>query len=130
MFRTFELAVMYCSYSSAQVLSVSSINSLPSRSGVISKISCLQQSFDLCLSALPSSLRLTFLSDQHPYPFSKRISTLGVFALGALLSGLYYEMRFINLEIRYDTTRNNILWTYVGPLDESSGPNRPGTNWR
>jgi len=40
---------------------------------------------------------------QHPSPFSKPISILGVFALGALLSGLYHEQRFINLEIRYNT---------------------------
>jgi len=42
--------------------------------------------------------------DQHIpiYSFSKLISTLGVFALGALLSGLYYERSFINLEIQYD----------------------------
>ena len=36
---------------------------------------------------------------QHPYPFSKPTSTLGVFALGALLwalSDLYCEQRFIN----------------------------------
>jgi len=39
---------------------------------------------------------------QHPSPFSKPISTLRVFALGALLSGLYHERRFINLEIRYE----------------------------
>jgi len=40
---------------------------------------------------------------QHPSPFSKPISTLGVYALGSLLRGLYRERRFINLEIRYDT---------------------------
>ena len=32
-------------------------------------------------------------------PFLKPISTLGVYALGALLSGLYHELRYINLEI-------------------------------
>jgi len=40
---------------------------------------------------------------QHPSPFLKPISTLEVFALGALLSGLYRERRYINLEIQYDT---------------------------
>src|SRR6218665_268759 len=40
---------------------------------------------------------------QHPSPFSKPISTLGVYALGSLLRGLYRERRFINLDIRYDT---------------------------
>ena len=51
-------------------------------------------------SSFLSSLNLAV---QHPYPFSKLISTLGVFTLGALLSGLNCEQRFINLEIRYDT---------------------------
>src|SRR6218665_1393214 len=43
---------------------------------------------------------------QHPSPSSKPISTLGVFALGALLSGLDGERRYLNLGIRYYT---NIL---------------------
>src|SRR6218665_87796 len=43
------------------------------------------------------------ISFQHPSPFSSPISTLGVFALGVLLSGIYCERRYINLEIRYST---------------------------
>jgi len=39
---------------------------------------------------------------QYPEPFSRPISALGVFALRALLSGLYCERSFINIEIRYD----------------------------
>jgi len=39
---------------------------------------------------------------KHHSPFSKPISALGVFALGALLSVLYRERRYINLEIRYE----------------------------
>src|SRR6218665_2544752 len=46
---------------------------------------------------------------QHPSPFLKPISTLGVFALGALLSGLYREQRYINLEIRYERCRLCVL---------------------
>src|SRR6218665_1749279 len=41
---------------------------------------------------------------QHPSPFLNPIywPTFGVFAQGALLSGLYLDRRYINLEIRYD----------------------------
>jgi len=67
---------------------------------------------DDTLNALPFSLRLTLLSGSlsaslallKTYFFSR------AFALGALLSGLYRERRYINLEIRYDT----ILWTIQG----------------
>src|SRR6218665_1073821 len=56
-------------------------------------------------SSFLSSLNLAV---QHPYPFSKLISTLGVFILVALLSGLYCERRFINLEIRNDTNASGL----------------------
>src|SRR6218665_3068806 len=58
-------------------------------------------------NALPSSLRLTLLSGSRLASPSllKLISTLGFFTLGVLLSALYCERCFINLEIRYD-----ILW--------------------
>jgi len=52
-------------------------------------------------NALPSSLRLTLLSGSLSAYLSllKPISTLGVFAQGGLLSGLYRERHYINLEI-------------------------------
>ena len=39
---------------------------------------------------------------QHPSTYSKPISTLEVFALEALLSGLDRKRRYINLQIRYE----------------------------
>src|SRR6218665_247211 len=55
------------------------------------------------LSLLPPSITCCLDLFQHPSPSSKPISTLGVFALGAILSGLDRERRYINVEIRYDT---------------------------
>ena len=53
----------------------------------------------------PFSLRLTLLSGSRSACLSilKTYSYSRVFALGALLSGLDCESRFINLEIRHDT---------------------------
>ena len=56
-------------------------------------------------SVCPSSLHLCCLDLlQHPSPFTTPISTFEVFALGAPLSGLYRERRFISkcVTIRYD----------------------------
>jgi len=56
-------------------------------------------------NALPPSLQLTLLSGSLPASFSliKTFYTLGVFTLGALLSGPYCERHFINEEIQYNT---------------------------
>jgi len=58
---------------------------------------------------MPSLLLITYTCCldlfQHSSPFSKPVSTLGVFALGALLSGLDCERRYINLEIRLSVFR-------------------------
>jgi len=40
------------------------------------------------------------VTDADCFQCTKPISTLWVFALGALLSGLYREWRYINVEIR------------------------------
>src|SRR6218665_2607707 len=41
------------------------------------------------------------------------LKTLWVFALGMLLSGLYRERRYINIEIRYDTIYFAFAWIYL-----------------
>lgn len=64
-------------------------------------------------NALSSSLHLCCCLDLVPlYPFSKANSTLGVFALRALPSGLYCERHFIILEIRY-AIRNSTMARYA-----------------
>ena len=61
------------------------------------------------------SLTLLFGSLLAPVsqsPFSKPISTLKVFALGAILSGLYRERRYINSEIRYDSWDERMITSF------------------
>src|SRR6218665_4011208 len=76
-------------------------------------------------NALPSSLRLSLLSGScstslSGYPFSTLISTFGVFTLAALLSGVYCERGYTNLEMRY------VLTDFVG-LNSSLMVCRPKT---
>src|SRR6218665_3267024 len=54
----------------------------------------------------------SLLASVSQFPFSKPIFTLKVFALGALLSGLYRGRRYINSEIRYDSWDERMIISY------------------
>src|SRR6218665_889723 len=73
----------------------------------------LMQSIKSQLKNEPAQCKYCLDLVQHPYPFLKLISTLGVFALGALLSGSYCERCLTNLEIRYEVHIQKTFWSIV-----------------